>query len=304
MPGPVERGTAGLPMRDLRSSRAVAMLVLLPTVVLLGALLAPSISPAGVRAPLGPTVASGSPAGVPGCQDVTVAAVFVLDNASPETCFWFGPSPVAPTNVSLRWVAFPDPAVVRVTLGPAVPFGAVACPLFVAELYTGNGTSGSASWGVARLPPGSTSGCLWPYRLSASSNASGGLAPGETVVAALMPAAALVPTCVPSAPVVVNNTSYGACWATLDGAVVQGTAPAKLLAVTFDGVQFTVEGYATADCSVVNVTGVEPSGARYTLLLYPASLDCRFTQPTVLSPDGVFGASWSGGPSIELLVRS
>jgi hypothetical protein len=74
--------------------------------------------------------------------------------------------------------------------------------------------------------------------------------------------------------------------------------------VTFHGARCTVEGYDAAECSVVNVTGDEPPGAAHSLRICPSPLDRQVTEPTVLSPDAPFGATWSGGSAIELLVRT
>jgi hypothetical protein len=291
-------------MFNRRTLGTIAALVVLPTAIVLGSALALPMATTGTDAHSGLAVAPGSPDGVPGCEPVVLAAVFVLNNASSESCFVFVSTLATPSNISLTWVAFPGPAIVEVVLGPAVPVGAVACPLFVAELYSANGTAGSAVLPVVSSPPRMTSGCLWPYHLSATANGSVGLAMGEAVVATLAPTGPSDPACGSTGSVSVNNTSYWACQATLDWAAVDGTAPGVLLATTFHGVQFTVDGYNTADCSVVNVTGVEPSGATDSFLIAPAPIDCQVASPTVFSADSAFGASWSGGSSIELLVRA
>jgi hypothetical protein len=65
-----------------------------------------------------------------------------------------------------------------------------------------------------------------------------------------------------------------------------------------------VEGYNPPDCSVVTVTGREPSGTKSSSVLAPSPVDRRLSQPTVVSPDAACGATGNGGPTIELLVRA
>ena len=190
-------------------------------------------------------------------------------------------------------------------MGPAIPVGNAACPMFIAELYSGNGTSGSAEFRASTVSVNGTSGCLWPYHFVAESNGPGstGLNASEFVVVRVTTSPPVAPPCVPSGSVSVNNTTYDSCTAALDWAGT-GTASQPLVRTTFNGVRFQVSGYNTADCSVVNVTGEESSGAAYSLLIYPAPFNCTFDQPTALFPDGAFGATWSGGATIQLLVKA
>lgn len=114
-------------------------------------------------------------------------------------------------------------------------------------------------------------------------------------------------TCPPTTNVTVDGAVYWSCDATLYwNDSLQGPAffsVQQLATVSFQGILFNITGYNTAECPVVNVTGQEPSGATYSFLIYPTPLNCQFTQPTVLSPDYVFGATWNGGASIQVLVR-
>jgi hypothetical protein len=203
-------------MLDRPKRGAILALAVLPVAIFLGAAFSLPLAPAGPASPPGPAVAPEAPGELPGCVPVVFAAVLVLDNASPASCFVFESTPATPANVSLHWAAFPDPAFVHVVLGPAVPVGPVACPLFVALLYSANGTSGSAELHVTSSSPGLSDGCVWPYHLDASSNATGDLAPGETVVAMITPADSTVPGCVLAGTVSVSPTPASACTAGLD----------------------------------------------------------------------------------------
>ncbi|HYA57660.1 MAG TPA: hypothetical protein VEH57_04250 [Thermoplasmata archaeon] len=83
-----------------------------------------------------------------------------------------------------------------------------------------------------------------------------------------------------------------------------GFTPTVLAQVSFGGALFVVYGYNTIDCPVVNVTGLEPGNVSFHFLIYPVPSDCPlFPTPTVLSPDQSVGATWTGGPTILLLVR-
>jgi len=67
---------------------------------------------------------------------------------------------------------------------------------------------------------------------------------------------------------------------------------------------FSIRGYNTMDCPVVNVTGVEPGGSSASFFIAPVPLNCQFATPTVFSPDHDFGATWGGGSPIEIFVRA
>ncbi len=110
------------------------------------------------------------------------------------------------------------------------------------------------------------------------------------------------PGCPSSGLVSYNETEYSACNATLSWSQV-GFNQTRLVSATLDGAQFTVYGYDTMECPVVNVTGVEPSGASFHFLIAPTPMNCEFEHPLVLSPDHFVGAVWDGGSSIQLLVR-
>jgi hypothetical protein len=80
--------------------------------------------------------------------------------------------------------------------------------------------------------------------------------------------------------------------------------PTEFVNLTFRGVVFKVSGYDTIDCPVVEVVGTESGGPHYSFLIYGTPMNCNITTPAVFSPDGLFGAGWSGGLSIRLLVRT
>lgn len=75
----------------------------------------------------------------------------------------------------------------------------------------------------------------------------------------------------------------------------------------FQGVLFRFAIYETMKCParpVLNVTGTEPSGVTFSFLITPVPRNCAMQHPTVLSPDGAFGATWQGtSATVILLVR-
>jgi len=112
--------------------------------------------------------------------------------------------------------------------------------------------------------------------------------------------------CPGSTTVQVGLTTYGECDAAIDWNSSAGGSPfgpTNVTTASLDGVVFDVYGYG-GDCAVVNVTGHEPGGRTFSFLIYPVPDGCTFVQTTVFSPDGDFGATWTGGTSIELLVRA
>jgi hypothetical protein len=124
------------------------------------------------------------------------------------------------------------------------------------------------------------------------------------------PQAQIVPQSVPcpaSSPVRFAGTSYVVCDAALNWSGV-GPWPSPEQThdtnASLDGVAFSVFGYATEDCAVVNITAVEPGGSAYSFLIYPTPENCNFVHPTTFSPDAELGASWTGGSIVELLVRA
>lgn len=100
-----------------------------------------------------------------------------------------------------------------------------------------------------------------------------------------------------------SSGSYWYCDVTLNWT---GWLPnvTELANVTFHGVLFNVSGYDTMECPVLQVTGYETGGPSYSFLIYATPLNCNYTHPTVLAPDGLFGASWNGEPVVQLLVRA
>jgi len=124
----------------------------------------------------------------------------------------------------------------------------------------------------------------------------------------------MLPTPPPPACPAVGNASvqgrlYWSCEMSLDWGNLSGAAggfpggSTRAVEVSLHGVFFRVYGYDTEDCPVVSVTGNESNGSSYSFLIYPAPLNCEFNVPTVLSPDGVFGATWTGGAGVQVLVR-
>ena len=115
-------------------------------------------------------------------------------------------------------------------------------------------------------------------------------------------------TCALSTNLTVNGTLYSSCNATLYWIEIPSPQTffsiQHLATVSFQGVSFNITGYNTMECPVVNVSGKEAAGATYTFLIYPTPLNCQFTQATAFSPDLDFGATWTGGSSIQVLVRA
>jgi len=118
-----------------------------------------------------------------------------------------------------------------------------------------------------------------------------------------------VQTCPTATNITFNGTAYTSCnatlyWSTSFESPQQMFAVQRLATVLFEGVSFNISGYNTVDCSVVDVTGREPTGATYSFLVYPVPVNCQFTEPTVFAPDNYFGATWTGGNWIQVLVRA
>ena len=113
------------------------------------------------------------------------------------------------------------------------------------------------------------------------------------------------PPCPGNGTVVFNGTVYATCGATIQWpAWINPSGTTNHTLVDFHGVAFDIVGYLTTECTVVRVTGQEPGGATFSFLIYPTPVNCQFVTPTVLSADGMFGATWHGGASIDLLVRT
>jgi len=115
-------------------------------------------------------------------------------------------------------------------------------------------------------------------------------------------------SCAPGPNVTFDGEVYASCnatlaWNTTYESFQQWYGVQSLANVSLRGVVFNVTGYNTMDCPVVNVTGHEPMGNTYSFLIYPIPDGCQFNTPTVLSPDHSFGATWTGGDSIQILVR-
>lgn len=149
-------------------------------------------------------------------------------------------------------------------------------------------------------PPGGHRGAAFAAVSAGLVTALFGLALG-----AVGPSTSSYQTCSSLGTAEINGTEYAICTVSINwgfwGLQYPRTSPIHL---NVDGVLFNVYGYATIDCPVVNVTGQEPNGSSYSFLIYPTPLGCIFDRPTVFSADGEFGATWTGGSSLELLVRA
>lgn len=118
----------------------------------------------------------------------------------------------------------------------------------------------------------------------------------------LPPPVASVSGCPGTTEVLVDNLGYySTCNVTLSwpsGFPVS----TPVINVTLAGVALSVYAYETMDCPVLSVTGHETGGTVQTFLIYPTPVNCEWNTPTVFSADGTFGATWTGGPAVELYV--
>ncbi len=100
-----------------------------------------------------------------------------------------------------------------------------------------------------------------------------------------------------------NGTAYDFCNATLDWSnATPSSGQVELAEMNFSGVHFVIFGSVTPSCPWVNATGQESTGATYGLFFGLIVKTCLPLLPTLLSPDGLFGANWTGGNSIQLVV--
>jgi hypothetical protein len=119
-----------------------------------------------------------------------------------------------------------------------------------------------------------------------------------------MPTGATFQTCPGNATIEINGTNYWTCNVTLNWAGVRLFNTTPHIHAALHGVAFDVYGYPTMECPVVAVTGNETGGASFSLYIAPSPVNCTLMEPTVVSPDHDFGATWNWGASVELLVRA
>ena len=112
------------------------------------------------------------------------------------------------------------------------------------------------------------------------------------------------PVCPTSRSTEVNGSAYGYCNQWLNWAGV-GVTPVLLANMSFHSVRFTIYGNTqTWGCPVVNLTGTEANHSSSSVLLYGAPYDCNSFRPSMkFASDLDFGANWTGGNVIQLLVR-